>query len=110
MRYQNKISLVNSDELYDRLFIDRGINFIELEQVPDLNYPTPEQIAELELISHVWKVGDKLYKLAHEYYDDAELWWVIAFYNKKPTESHFAIGDVLRIPLPLDKMLDFIGF
>ena len=110
MRYENKISLINTDRLYYRHFIDRGVNFIEIEQVPDLVYPTGEQIAQLELISHTWKIGDKLYKLAHRNYNDSSLWWIIAFYNQKPTEAHFAVGDVLRIPLPLDKMLDFIGY
>ena len=35
-----------------------------------------------------------------KYYGDAEYWWLIAWYNNKPTESHFKLGDVVYIPLP----------
>jgi len=110
MRYQNKSTLVISGELYQKTFFDRGVNFIEIEQVPTLSYPTAEEIVQLEIRGHVWKTGDRLYKLAHEYYNDTRLWWVIAFFNKTPTESHLRLGTTIRIPLPLDKVLDFIGY
>ena len=47
---------------------------------------------------HVWKVGDRFYKLAAEHYGDARLWWIIAFFNKKPTDGHAKIGDIIYIP------------
>ena len=52
-----------------------------------------------------WSVGTKLYKLAHQYYNDSKLWWVIAAFNQKPTDSHFSVGDVVYIPLPLERVL-----
>lgn len=110
MRYQNKSNLVIAAKLYQKKLFDRGINFAEIQQVPDLTYPTSEQIAELEVVAHIWKRGDRLYKLAHQYYNDPKLWWVISFFNKKPTEAHFDLGQTVRIPVPLDKVLDFIGY
>ena len=57
------------------------------------------------MIRHVWGLGDRLYKLAHQYYGDPALWWIIAWYNTRPTEAHFKQGDVIRIPLPLNEVL-----
>ena len=36
----------------------------------------------------MWKLGDRFYKLADQYYGDPTLWWIIAWYNRMPTESH----------------------
>ena len=110
MRYQNKNTLIVSNELYARKLIDRGLSHIEIEQVPDLTYPTPQQVAKLEIALHAWKVGDRLYKLAHEHYGDSRLWWVISFFNKRPTEAHYKLGDTVRIPFPLDKVLDYMSY
>ena len=47
-------------------------------------------------------MGDKLYKFAHEYYGDPNLWWVIAWYNNKPTDAHFKLGETVYIPRELE--------
>tara|TARA_S200000501_G_C20609722_1_gene649730 strand:- start:333 stop:674 length:342 start_codon:yes stop_codon:yes gene_type:complete len=49
--------------------------------------------------------GDKMYKFAHEIYDNADYWWIIAWFNNKPTDAHCKIGEVLYIPLPLDRAI-----
>ena len=36
---------------------------------------------------------------------DTEYWWLIAWFNNKPTDIHCKVGDVLYIPLPLDKAI-----
>tara|TARA_A100001515_G_scaffold143071_1_gene143300 strand:- start:1231 stop:1563 length:333 start_codon:yes stop_codon:yes gene_type:complete len=110
MRYQNKQSIIVSDELHSKTLVDRGVNFIEIQQIPNLIYPTPEQIAQLEIIGHTWTTGDRLYKLAHEYYGDSRLWWIISFFNKRPTEHHYSLGDTINIPLPLNRIMDYMGF
>ena len=68
-------------------------------------YPTVEQAGNLTFINHVWKQGDRYFKLASEYYGDPTLWWVIAWFNKKPTESHVKLGDIIQIPMPLETVL-----
>jgi nucleoid-associated protein YgaU len=53
----------------------------------------------------VWKVGDRFYKMANKYYGDPTYWWVIAWFNQTPTESHVVVGTTLEVPLPLDRAL-----
>jgi hypothetical protein len=35
------------------------------------------------------------------------MWWLIGWYNQKPTEAHFKIGDTVLIPLPLEEILGY---
>jgi len=51
-------------------------------------------------------VGDRYFKLAHRFYGDSKLWWVIAWFNKKPTESHVDVGDLILIPTDLYQILN----
>jgi len=66
-------------------------------------------MAKLQRQQHLWKIGDRYYKLAHKYYGNAKYWWVIAWYNKKPTESHMQLGETLYIPSPLEDILRYFG-
>lgn len=108
IRYDGRQILLNNASLYRSVFNERGVRFIRQYNTPTMKYPTSEEIQELETIGHIWSQGDKFFKLAHSYYGDASLWWVIAWYNKKPTESHVAIGDTVYIPTPLSKILRFL--
>jgi len=55
---------------------------------------------------HVWKTGDRFYKLADTYYGNPEYWWVIARYNQTPTEGHLRAGSVIIIPTPINRVLN----
>lgn len=69
---------------------------------PVINYPQNEtQMARLSPVSSIWSATDRLYKVSHEYYGSPDYWWVIAWFNQKPTEGHFTPGDIFYIPLPL---------
>ncbi len=65
---------------------------------------TAKEMATIEPIGHIWTTGDRLYKLAEKYYNDPTLWWVIAWYNNRPTEGHFKVGDVIQIPTPIERV------
>jgi len=107
-RYDGKRHLENKEDQYEELLEERGVPFIRQYGSANMTHPTAEQRRQLTRIGHVWKVGDRFYKLAHKHYGDAKYWWVIAWYNKKPTESHLKIGDVIKIPMPLYKVLEFM--
>ncbi len=108
-RYDFRKIAVNEDDLYQSSFEKRGIKYVKQYVTPVLQYPTAEQISTLNLVGHIWKHGDRFYKLAFEYYGKSELWYIIAFYNKLPTENHVSVGDILYIPFPLNKIMKYIG-
>jgi len=99
----------NSDGFYEQTFREREVRGIKQYTTPQLNHPTQEQISSLRTIGHVWKTGDRFYKLAHDHYGDSRLWWVLAWFNKKPTESDLNFGDVIYIPHPLDRIMSYLG-
>ena len=111
MRYKNQNVFTNDLEAYRRYFKKRGLEQIKQFDTPKMTYPTDQQAREnFTTIKHIWGTGDKYYKLADEFYGDASMWWVIAFYNQKPTEFHINLGDIIYIPTPLESILYSIGY
>jgi nucleoid-associated protein YgaU len=106
-RYANRRLLKNDMEMYSKLFEDRGVNFISQYASAAFNYPNSNDIGNLQNIQHIWKTGDRYYKLASKYYGEPTYWWVIALYNKTPTEAHLRLGDVIDIPVPLETVLSY---
>lgn len=53
---------------------------------------------DYQVTEHIWSHGDKLYKLAHRYFGDRNLFWIIGLFNNKPTDSHYSYGDIVYIP------------
>ena len=108
-RYSNRKVARNNNKLYKEVFKERGVNFIRQFKSPDLKYPTANEMASLDKIGHIWGVGDRYYKLAHKYYGESTYWWVIAWFNKKPTEAHVKTGEVIYVPLPLYTILNLLN-
>tara|TARA_Y100000310_G_scaffold274246_1_gene290142 strand:+ start:194 stop:532 length:339 start_codon:yes stop_codon:yes gene_type:complete len=107
-RYNNKIPRINDSEKYENLFEERGVKFIKHYSTPELTHAHRKHMASLSHEHHMWKLGDKLYKLAAKYYGDEKMWWVIAWYNKTPTESHIDPGQILKIPSPIDRVVSIL--
>jgi nucleoid-associated protein YgaU len=106
-RYSGRKIFNNFSARYKEIFKKRNVARIRHYPTPNVTHLTPAQIASLEKMTHIWKQGDRYYKLAQKYYNNAELWWVIAWFNKKPTEAHVKLGDVVYIPVPLDRVLKY---
>lgn len=104
-RYTRRKIGINKTDQYKNLIESRGRKQINHYFTPNLKHPSVEDVIDFTVISHEWKEGDKFYKLANKYYNDSEMWWVIAWYNQKPTEAHLERGDVVDIPLPLEQVL-----
>jgi|TARA_Y100000994_G_scaffold247186_1_gene252012 nucleoid-associated protein YgaU len=108
-RYDGRRKITNANALYEEMLEKRGIKKVTQYSSPQLKYPPPEKIAAtLKRVGHVWKHGDKFWKLASEFYGDAQLWWVIAWFNKKPTEAHLKLGDRIQIPMPLTTVMKYL--
>ena len=86
----------------------RNVKMIEHYNTPNMMYPDLSQLKRINVIKHVWSFGDRYYKLAHKHYGQAKLWWLIAWFNKAPTESHLTTGQVIMIPTPLTAALSYM--
>tara|TARA_R110000824_G_scaffold95701_1_gene229985 strand:- start:246 stop:578 length:333 start_codon:yes stop_codon:yes gene_type:complete len=106
-RYLNRRLLRNDLDAYAKLFEKRSVKGISQYDTAIYNYPGADDIRTLTSVRHIWHTGDRYYKLAAKYYGQPTYWWVIAFYNKAPTEAHLNLGDVINIPLPLDTVLSY---
>ena len=109
-RYSNFKIVDNDDEYYRFLRRKRGnIKNIRHYETPILYHPDVIERSNLRTTLHVWKVGDKFFKLANIFYNDPTLWWIISWYNGKPTEADVVEGDLLTIPLDLEIILETLG-
>jgi hypothetical protein len=107
-RYENSALLVNKSEIYEKLLKERNVKKINQYGTQTLFYPTREERAQLNIAQHIWSSTDKFWRLSEKYYGDPQYWWVIAFYNEKPTELDVSSGDIILIPQPLDQVLFYI--
>lgn len=95
-KYLGRNTYLNSEDSHKDLLDDRGVEsvehyltFILNNENYSMDYPTYE---------YVWKKGDRLFKVAYEYYGEMKYWFIIALWNNKPTDAHFKAGDVIEIP------------
>jgi len=108
-RYDERSIKLNKSKLYSDHFTQRGVRSIRHYSTPKMSFPDATELSELESESVLWKRGDRFWKLAEQFYGNAELWWVLAWFNKKPTEADVAINDIILIPQPLEKILSLLG-
>jgi len=110
MRYYKQEILFTNTPEYKSYLKERGMKHVSHYGTPKLDYPSLESMKELKTAQHVWTAGDRFFKLAHEYYNDSTMWWVIAFFNQKPTEFHAKVGQTIFIPYPLEIALFHMGY
>ena len=91
--------------IYSEQFAARKVRMVEQYTTPTMTYPSFEDLKDLMIINHIWKVGDRFYKLSHEYYGTVDYWWIIPWFNQRPLETDIALGDSINIPLPLDELI-----
>lgn len=107
-RYKNRRLFNNKSKTYEQVFKNRNVKHINHYSTPEFVLPSSADLSNIIINNHVWKEGDRYYKLAEQYYGDARDWWVIAKFNQLPTESHIQVGDIIRIPTPLNVVLQYM--
>jgi len=107
-RYDTREMFTNASDKYENLMEERNTRSILQYNTANLRHPTADEIANLNTVNHVWSEGDRFWKLASKYYNQSTLWWVIAWFNRMPTEAQVEQGDIVVIPLPLSKILDYL--
>tara|TARA_R100000008_G_C3477923_1_gene112329 strand:- start:89 stop:424 length:336 start_codon:yes stop_codon:yes gene_type:complete len=106
-RYRRKKPIRTDGEQYEEWLDLRGVKFIDHFKTPSM--PAIRQTRTLTLTAHVWKQGDRYWKLAAKHYGDATYWWVIAKFNYRPTDAHCKLGDTIIIPKPLSSLMRLYG-
>ena len=108
-RYYGRKKKTTKEKMYKDTLDARGVKKINHYATPKLNHPTDEQREKMTKHVHIWKEGDRFYKLAHNHYGDSRYWWVIAWWNLRPTKSHVELGEGVRIPGPLNVVLGILN-
>ena len=108
-RYEDSLKVRNDIDFYNFLRKNKGVKSIEHLNTAFLYHPTGLERASISTTQHIWKYGDRFYKLAHLYYKDPSYWWVIAWWNGKPTEADLVNGSVINIPISLEDTLMLLG-
>ncbi len=108
-RDYNRRVFDNNTEYYEFLRKERGdVKNLQHYGTPNLYMPTLQERMTLTTDKHVWRYGDRFYKLAHQYYGSTQYWWVIAWYNGYMTEADIFMGDPLYIPINLEAALELL--
>lgn len=108
-RYNNRQIIRNRNKAFQEQFEKRDIEQVNHFTIPTIKNLNEDQLRNISIIQHVWKVGDRYSKLAHRYYGDIRGWWIIAYFNQKPTEADVRVGDVILIPASPDEVLKIFG-
>jgi hypothetical protein len=107
-RYRGTKKFNNSSEYYKFLREKRKIRIANHYETPILRNPTVSDRTRIISDRHIWQYGDRLYKLADQYYGSPSYWWVIAWYNSVPTEADIKFGNILQIPINLTTVLEVL--
>ena len=107
LRYDNRIVFFNEAEIYFHILEERGLKKIRQYNTPPFRRLSEIEYDTLAVDTLTWTLGTRLYKLAAQKYGNANLWWIIARFNQKPTEAHFKVGDTVYIPYPLETILSY---
>ena len=97
--------VTNGHAGYSDILKRRGITKITQYGRRHIPAVTVDERKSLTQMRYIYKTGDKLYKIAHDHYGDSKLWWLLAWWNRKPTDFHCRVGDTIFIPFPLKEAL-----
>ena len=93
----------NNDEQHRELLNSTGEESIKHYGLITYGDPSLESfLSEISVVQHIYSMGDSLSKIAYNQYGDAKFWWILAWFNSRPTDLHCSVGDTILIPLPLD--------
>lgn len=67
----------------------------------DTVYINPNELSPILFSEHSVSIGDNFYSLSRRYYDNTNLWWIIATVNRidNPFDLQTMVGDTIKIPI-----------
>ena len=87
-----KNSFVNSNPIYETVFLDKKIPFIRMSEPRKLKSFTVEIARKLQMEPYIWKSTDKLYNISGRFYQTPKLFWLILWANKKGIDQDLIVG------------------
>jgi hypothetical protein len=108
-RNRGRTVFLNDNKLYEEYFDKKNMRGFRQYTSAEYNEVSQAQKDDVSSQIHIWKAGDRFYKLAFEYYGKSEYWWIIALFNNTPTESHVSRGDDILIPLDYERVIRLYG-
>lgn len=110
-RYKKEEIIKNNDQDYKKVFSSRfGPNGMYQTTTRVFRHPTEEELMNIQYAKEIWGLGKRLYKLSNQYYNDSQYWWLIALFNKIPSEAEIEFGQVIKVPVPLNIVLNLYGY
>ncbi len=104
-RNEKRDILLNDHPLYRKKLEDKGLKYFRYYSTMKIPTITSAELADLTIIDYIYKTGDSLRKIAHNYYGDVRYWWVLATFNKKPIDNLIKVGDIIHVPMPLAEVM-----
>jgi len=110
-RYNTNFPLAISaqDPRYDYLFEGRDTKIIYVLAMDQMNALSGADRRAISTRRYTWRPYDQYWKVAQRFYGDTRLWFIIAYYNKAPTEFHLKPGQDIFVPTSAQAILDKLG-
>ena len=108
-RNRSRRQFLNDNKLYEEFFDKKNKTGFVQYTSPQYNEISEADRRSIQSKLYIWKTGDRFYKLAYEMYGRVDYWWIIALFNKKPTESHVKPGDEILIPIDYEAVIQLYG-
>ncbi len=108
-RNENREILLNDHKLYNKLLKDRGLKSFRHLSRMRLNSMSPSDMKNITVVDYIYKTGDSLSKISFQYYGDTRFWWVLGWFNNKPIDNLFNVGDVVHVPFPIEEVMYYVS-
>jgi nucleoid-associated protein YgaU len=94
--------------MYKKKHKKRGVSTVEHYETPEMTIIEQDILDSIDVYEYVWKQGDCFWRIAEDFYGVPENWWMIAEFNRTPTEAHLRVGQIIRIPVNLNDLLELL--
>jgi len=106
-RYLNKrIFQANAIQSTKDLLETRGLTNARIIETALSTPLSVEERKQFSVRTVIWQRRTRLFKIAFELYGDSRLWWIIAWFNQKPTDADYSVGDRVLVPFPLEQIYE----
>jgi|TARA_R110002124_G_scaffold185931_4_gene353462 nucleoid-associated protein YgaU len=102
-------ALSSNDERYDYLFENRDAKIVYMLAMAQMSALSDKDRKSLNTRRYTWRSGDQYWKVAQKFYGDERLWFIIAYFNKAPTDFHMQAGRDILVPVSPQLVLERLG-